>query len=338
VRPLNFGNADLGPERTSEVEVGFDASMLSDRLSIDFTAFHDRTTDALLPVALIPSMGFFGRLDALESQATQLRNVGKLKKQGLEVGVNGTPLRGELVTWDLGFTVSTNRSEVLDLGAVNGIPVPAFSLGNFGWVIKGQPVPVLRGRRIRNANDIAAPVIDTNYTFGPTQPTRIIGVNTMLTFPHGVRLSARGEYQGGHYINEDASYQALTRSVRWPTCTRAYTYLDRHTAADSAQLTAWERSTCIPTNVRDDMFIFPADFFKLRDVTLSVPVSGRLLRGINSATLSLSAGNWYRWQRKEFRVFDPEMSGNGGFNEAVRYISEQIPAPATFTARLRVSF
>jgi hypothetical protein len=37
-------------------------------------------------------------------------------------------------------------------------------------------------------------------------------------------------------------------------------------------------------------------------------------------------------------MFDPEQSGNSGFNAAVRYISEHIPAPATFFASIRASF
>jgi hypothetical protein len=37
-------------------------------------------------------------------------------------------------------------------------------------------------------------------------------------------------------------------------------------------------------------------------------------------------------------MFDPEMSGNDGFNPTVRYISEHIPAPAVFLTSLRVSF
>ena len=40
----------------------------------------------------------------------------------------------------------------------------------------------------------------------------------------------------------------------------------------------------------------------------------------------------------ESPLFDPEMSGNGGFNESVRYISEHIPAPAVFLTSLRLSF
>jgi hypothetical protein len=38
------------------------------------------------------------------------------------------------------------------------------------------------------------------------------------------------------------------------------------------------------------------------------------------------------------KLFDPEMSDNGGFNETVRGINEHIPAPATVMAQLRITF
>ena len=44
------------------------------------------------------------------------------------------------------------------------------------------------------------------------------------------------------------------------------------------------------------------------------------------------------WEMYGMPMFDPEMSGNDGFNATVRYISEHIPAPATFTTSLRISF
>lgn len=318
--PLNVGNPDLGPERTAELEAGFDASLLGSRMNLDFTYFTARTKDALLPVRQIPSLGFIG---------TQLENVGELTKSGVELAVNGTLLDGQRLGWTAGATLATNRSRVVSLGGA----VP-FELENYGWIMEGQPVAVLRGRKIVNADRREAPIIEQDHLFGPSQPTRIIGVHSALRFWRGLELSARGEYQGGHYLNEDASFQALSRSVRWPTCFDAYPALAR---GDTASLTAFQRSTCIAKAVRADMFIFPADFFKLRDVTLRVPL-GRLIPNTESSTLSLSGANWFRWQRKEFRVFDPEQAGNDGFNAQVRYISEQIPAPATFNAQLRVVF
>ena len=66
----NIGNPDLGPERTAETELGFDASLLGGRLTADFTYYHRKTTDALFRVLQPPSLGF---------PDPQLSNVGEMK-------------------------------------------------------------------------------------------------------------------------------------------------------------------------------------------------------------------------------------------------------------------
>jgi outer membrane receptor protein involved in Fe transport len=318
VRPNNFGNADLGPERTTEIELGFDESMLDGRLTIDFTWFNATTTDALFNVRSVPSNGFLNNV---------LRNVGEMKKSGVEVSINGSVIDRPRFGLNAGVNISTNNSEVVSLGGA-----PAFSVGNFGWVIEGEPAPVIRGKIIRNPNAInVAPDTASNYAFGPSQPTHIIGGLLSIRTWRNITLSARGEYQGGAYINEDASYQAISRSVLWPTCFDAY-------AKQSANqpLTVKETLMCIPANARQEMFIFEADFFKVRDITLTVPL-GRAIPRSTSSSIVFSAQNIFR-KNYGMPMFDPEMSGNDGFNPTVRYISEHIPAPAVFLTSLRVSF
>src|SRR5690606_31361947 len=56
--PLNVGNANIGPERTSELELGFETAQFNDRLTADFTWYRRKTTDALFEVRQIPSLGF----------------------------------------------------------------------------------------------------------------------------------------------------------------------------------------------------------------------------------------------------------------------------------------
>jgi hypothetical protein len=176
-----------------------------------------------------------------------------------------------------------------------------------------------------------APDTASNYAFGPSQPTRIIGGSLSIRTWKNISISARGEYQGGAYINEDASFQAISRSVLWPSCFAAY---DKQ--ANSQPLTVKETLMCVPANVRSDMFIFKADFFKVRDITLMLPL-GRVVPRTTSSTLVFSAQNLFR-KNYGMPLFDPEMSGNDGFNPTVRYISEHIPAPAVFLTSLRVSF
>ncbi len=44
----NLGNPDLKPERSREIELGFDAALFKDRVSLEFTYFNKKTNDALI--------------------------------------------------------------------------------------------------------------------------------------------------------------------------------------------------------------------------------------------------------------------------------------------------
>ena len=200
------------------------------------------------------------------------------------------------------------------------------------WVVEGKQAPVVRGKLIRNADARGvAPDTVSNYDFGPSQPTKIIGGNINLRGWKNISLSVRGEYQGGAYIEEGASYNALSRSVLWPTCFDAYANI-----AAGQPITARETLTCIPANVRPDMFIFKADFFRIRDISLTVPL-GKLIPHTASSTFVFSAQNLFR-RNFGMPLFDPEMTNNDSFNATVRGINEQIPAPAVFQMSLRISY
>ena len=317
--PANVGNPDLGPETTTETEVGFDAALFGDRVSLDFTYFRAVTTDALFEVRQIPSMGFGG---------SQLENVGELSNQGIELGLNVDLVQLQNFGWEAGLNLSTLDSKVISLGGA-----PEFSLGNYGWVKVGHPVPVIVADRISNPDAIADPIIETDHIYGPNQPTRTIGLSTSLRLPYGIQLSARGEYMGGHFINDNGSAQSLTRAVEWPTCFGAYE-LARAGRAD--EMTAWQRGVCQASEFQVDYVTQPGDFAKLRDVTLRVPVE-HFIPGTRNADFSLSARNWLRWT-KDFPVFDPEMGSNAGYAATVRSTTEHIPPAASLIASLRVSF
>lgn len=317
--PRNLGNEKLGPERTGEIEIGFDGAFLSSRLTTELTYYHRKTTDALFAVRREPSHG---------DVSSQLMNVGALQNKGIELGLNAIILERERWGFDLGGSIYTNQSEVLDLGGAD-----EFAAGG-GWIKVGAPVMAIRANMITNPREKADPVIVRDTIWGPQQPTLVLGIHTTLRLPGQVTLSARGEYQGGAYIEDGASSNSLQRAVRWPTCTSAYGHLE---AGRDQELTAWERKLCIQANYENDFLVYPKDFFKLRDVTLQAPVNF-LVPGSNSATFTLSLRNWYTWKNKDFPIFDPEMVGNAGFGSQNTSITEHIPPTASLVASLRVLF
>ncbi|WP_405285388.1 TonB-dependent receptor [Gaopeijia maritima] len=337
--PDNLGNPDLGPERTGETEFGFDWAGFDNRLMADFTWYRQHTTDALFSVRHAPSEGF---------ATSQQENIGELENKGIELNLNAAVVDGENWGLDLGTSIYTNSSEVLSLGGA-----PPFS-GGGSWIEEGYPVTLIRGVTVTNPDALAPgwdaantavlcsssgvsagdPCINLDVPIGPQAPTKIYGFNTALRMPLGIELSARGEYQGGHYIYDGPSNEGVNRNIRWPTCSEYYGFTD---AGNGAQAPAELRYRCDSRFYRRGSMIYKADFFKIRDVTARLPL-GTLIPGSANSTLTLSAQNFYRWRNEDFPIFDPEMVSNSGFGNQVPSITEHIPPAASFVASIRVVF
>ena len=317
--PLNVGNPDLGPERTIELEAGADGVFLDERLRVGFTYYNQETRDALIPVQLVPSEGFTG---------SQLRNVGVLSNKGIEFDVNATLVRGRALSWDMGLTVYTNKSEAVDLGGSAG-----FGVSGGGWLEEGHPVPAIRYDRITNPDDIGEPVVEADHIWGPNQPTLTITPSTSVALGGGITVSARAEYMGGHYIYDRQSSSSANRGQVSPLCDAA---VPRLQSGDRAQLTALDIFLC--SGDYDPRLVYPNDFFRVRDLTVLTPLPFQV-PGASNATLTLSVQNFWTWKNEDFLAMDPEMAGNEGMNSGItRAIWEHPPPPASFIASLRMNF
>ena len=323
--PNNVGNPSLGPERTSEIEAGADLAFWDNRITTELTYYKRSIQEALFRVRQVPSLGFFN---------TQLDNVGEMAANGLEAMLDVVVVRKPNFEWTVGGTYYTNHTEVKTLGGA-----ASFSLGNFGRIEEGRPIPVINTDFcVTNAQEKAEPVISSNRAdcvFGPNLPTHTIGANTTLQLPYGISAVARGEYLGGHYMYDGAAYNAVVRSIRWPGCYEFYTLQETGRISEARAI---DRARCTVSTTRADYFVYDADYFKVREVSLSIPVPERFVPGTSSARLTLAGQNIWKWQNKDFPVFDPETGNNDGFNSAVRSILEHVPPPATYTASLRITF
>ena len=322
--PRNLGNPLLGPERTSEIEAGFENSTLGGRLTMDFTWYKRITTDALFAVTQAPSEGLWG---------SQLQNVGKLQSNGVELGVNGTIVQRPHFGWDAGFTYSTNFSKVLNLGGA-----APFTIGSSGWVVEGSPVPVMRGFCVANPDEFAAPVRKANCEYGPNTPTHTITGTTSFTLPGDFALSTRGEYQRGAFGYSLLDGEAIVRGIRWPSCFNAYPAID---SGDLSSVPASIRARCMSAYANRDFAIFPLDFFRLRDLTLrrSLPLH---VGGASSAQISISGQNLFWWKKAKESMLDPETSGGfqtqSGMLQQVRSVGGSIPIPRTFLMSVRLTY
>src|SRR5258705_3581288 len=79
----NLGNQSLKPERTNELEVGFEADAFSQAAHVDFAYYAKASSDALVARVLAPSLGV---------STTQFLNLGKVTNKGVEISATARAL------------------------------------------------------------------------------------------------------------------------------------------------------------------------------------------------------------------------------------------------------
>ncbi len=322
--PNQLGNPTLGPERTREVEFGFDASAFEGRLGLEFTYFRQNTTDALIQVRYPPTEGFLNR---------QLENVGHLRNTGVEVRLDGGLVRTANLDWRARLNVSTVDSEAIDL---NGEEI---LIGLRNYAIEGYPVPSYFGRRIVNANEIADPIIEENAYLGSSYPTHTIGIGSTLTLMENLTLDVLGEYSGGAVLANWTGYQNATRGTFRP-CHDVQRKLIAAMQGDASALndvTALERGRCAidRTQQEADFWVQSSDFFKLRTLSATYQIPTRLIPGSRSASFTLAGRNLFTIT--DYNGIDPEVADqrDGQFARREYY---NLPPMRSFEASLRVGF
>ncbi len=329
--PFNIGNPDLGPERTRELEIGFESAHFNERLSLGFSYYDQVTDDALLGFPQELTKGVW---------RSQITNVGEVETWGIELEASGIIVQRPNFSLELGASFSTINSKVTDMDGVEPINV----LLGYQWVEEGQPLPVYRGPRILNPDEFADPEVEANYHWGPSVPTHIISPHINIGLPGGLRLSFLGEFQGGHYIVQHAQWNMVNRGAGSPAdgCVAAYSIMGHgefdDTAPEWGQINAWQRAHCYAESQLSGTFIEPADFFKIRDLSLTVPL-GRLISVAQSASLTFSVRNIRVWTHSDFSAFDPEMIwARTGLVSLTTGIPEATPAPWRGNVAFRIMF
>jgi hypothetical protein len=341
VTVAQVGDSTLGPERTREIEFGFDASTAGDRVTMETTLFSTRTTGALIGVTLPPSEGF---------SRSQLMNVGTLQNQGLEVQVNTALLRTAPVEWTMRMNATWMRNKAVELGQLSVIPTGLGSSVRVDTTGKWLPVPALFGAKLRNPDAFDNPDVAADQYIGPVYPPRIFGLGTSVSLKHGLTLDAQAEYQGGAYIVNFIGYQNALRNV-WYPCYGVQQQLKTALGPDGRANTADDVPSAIAdVNARDrvrcaidrtvansDFWASKTDFVKLRSLSLSYDLPQRLVRGARTATLVLSGRNLWKWTK--FDGADPESNDASDAGTGLgRREYYQIPPYKSIIVTLRTTF
>ena len=136
--PQTAGNPDLGPEKGEELELGFDATLFNDRVSVEFTGYWRDTKDAIVTKQLAPSLGIPG---------TQLVNVGGITSNGTETAIGLQILTQNPVRWDIQASFASQNNKIVDLGG----PQVMIPVRRARHHIEGFPLAAIFGYEIHSA-------------------------------------------------------------------------------------------------------------------------------------------------------------------------------------------
>lgn len=105
--PNSIANANLRPESTTSIEFGTDIRLFSGRIGADVSIYQNNTKDQILRVPLDRSSGYY----------YSVLNSGEVRNRGLEVALNGNPIKGTRgrFNWNVTATFAINRNKVLSL-------------------------------------------------------------------------------------------------------------------------------------------------------------------------------------------------------------------------------
>jgi TonB-linked SusC/RagA family outer membrane protein len=123
----------LKPERTAELEGGFDLGFLQDRADLSVTFYKQHSTDVILAVPTAPSSGY----------AKEVKNGAVIDNTGTEISLNLRPFTTATQAWDIGFGFSKINSLVTDISGAEFIPLDLNTNNNVA--IKGSPIGVIYG-------------------------------------------------------------------------------------------------------------------------------------------------------------------------------------------------
>ncbi len=317
------GNPDLEPERSTELELGLDASLLQDRFGLELTYYDKKSEDALVNRPLAPSLG---------ATTGRFENVGEVKNSGLEAGLRANVVRTEMVDWSLRAAFQTNDNELVSLG--ENPPIVFGFLTNTQRHQEGYPLGGYWQTPIESYADSdgdgfvdQVTMADSAEFLGRIFPETELSFSTDLRVTDYVLLSGLLDYKGGHKIFNLTEFNRCT-AVN-PTCEAA------HVANSDPELQAAILAYANHSSAAG--FIDDAAFWRLREIsaTLTAPRDWVNTLRLADLRLTLSGRNLATWT--DYRGIDPEVSGQAQAN-FTSVDDFTLPPLRTWTARVDLTF
>lgn len=123
LKPQGY-SPDLKWEQTTTYNVGIDFGFLNNRINGTIEYYQKHTKDLLNTVSAPAGTNFTNEITA---------NVGKMKNKGVEFNINAVAVQTKDFSWDLGYNVTWNTSEITQLTASYNPSYPGINAGSASY-------------------------------------------------------------------------------------------------------------------------------------------------------------------------------------------------------------
>ena len=325
--PLNPGNADLRPEKSTEIEFGLEVGLFKDRLGFEGSIYQQETNDAIVQKANPPSAGF---------TTARSVNLGAIENNGWEASVNFQAYNSAKYDWAIGLKADGNKNEITDLGGVtlggNNFRLN-YPIGGV-WDRKPTGFSVQRTGTDPTLGDCTqlsygCPVTtrsDTVVYFGPGLPTSNFGLTNSFRFGAFTLYGLISMERGAWFGNGDRAYRIRQGgSDEWlgalgPNGERTF------------------KSDSIKQYASIINYVDKRNNVRLRELSIAWNVPAHLSGSVGAGQTSISLSGQNVWWWDDCNCVDPNMNWAGaasfGFNNG--FLMQ--PAPRVFRMQIRTRF
>lgn len=345
IEVTSVANNKLTYEKKHEFNVGIDAGLFNDRITLTADVYTRRNYDEIGPVATA----------GLSGEIIRYANMASMKSWGEELSITSTNIRHDDFSWQTSLVYSHNQTEVTDL--LNQARVIDMVSGS-GFAMKGYPARALFSIPFAGLSDKGYPLLinekgevtSTSINFqerdnvgylkyeGPTDPTYTGSLGNIFRYK-GLTLNVFMTYAFGNKVRLDqafrASYTDLTSMPR--------SFLNRW------ELSGEEQQTNVPVILSQREYqsnsalrygynaynystvrTAKGDFIRMKEISLAYDIPQQWVKhlALTSASVKLQATNLFLiYSDKKLNGQDPEFYNAGG-------VASPMPKQFTLTVKL----
>ncbi len=300
-------------ETTTTTNLGLDFGFGNNRISGSIDIYHKKTKDLLSTVPVAPGSNFDIQL---------FTNVGNIENKGVEFAINTIPVATTNLTWNFGFNITYNQSEITNLlkqqdanfqgldvsniggGLTNTIGKHKVGYSPYTFFVYKQVYDKTTGKPIENLfedlNRDGQITSADRYLYKKPAADILFGLNTQVNYKKwNVGLAAHGAL-GNYLYNQLNSNNGVLRALKNPINFIQNGIPDYYNTGFSGTTT---------NEYLSDYYIENASFFRLDNINIGYNF-GKVLK--NKASLRFNGSVQNVFTITNYTGLDPENANSSG--------------------------